>query len=579
MNPTKIAINAPNIVVANPQHNAVEIIKASKEAAAAGCQLILFPALCVTGATCGDLFRQERLLSAAEKAIQQIAQELADSGICIVFGAPKKINGNLYDCILALHRGEVIACVERNVSLAMTRWFAANGKGHGSFSFPLEDGACRVQVISRTSVSEEKNADIILYPDSMPTIVGSYDGVAEWLQTLSQQTDAPIVYQNAGFGESTTDNVFGGEGLVVWNGCTVFEAERFQIASLLNVVQFPSMASSFEQNNDEENARYDDFMPENQPRRNRYLREVINIQVAALAKRFLHTQAEKLVLGVSGGLDSTLAMIVCVETLQLLGRNPDDLLAVTMPGYGTSSRTYQNAQKLMSLFGADAREISIKAACEQHFDDIGHDRRPDVTFENAQARERTQILLDLAGMHNGIVVGTGDLTELALGFATYNGDHMASYGVNAGVPKTIVRAAVRYAAECGMYKDEIAKVLIDIVETPISPELLPPLETGDIAQKTEEIVGPYELNDFFLYMVLTNGCVPSEILEAAEKRFGTYGREEIRKQLNAFYRRFFTQQFKRSCLPDGPQVFGVTLSPRGGFVMPCDADGAMWQLV
>jgi len=576
MRPKKIAITAPRLSVANPKANAEAIITAAKKAAEAGCTLILMPELCLTGATCGDLFRMDALYTAVEKAIAHIAKELAECSVCAVFGTPRQSVGEVYNCAVAVYRGEIIAYTAKENCYEDARWFT-DGDGHCVCDFPLEEGVCRVGITFGTPEDVSEQADIWLCLDAVPTTVGSYDVHLGELQAVSGETDAPVVYMNAGFGESTTDYVYGGEGLVAWNRNILFEAPRFQIENQVHVYELPTEKPTEEQDLVNEERSYRAFLPEEQPERNRFLREALSIQTLALAKRFLHTRAQKLVLGVSGGLDSTLAMIVSTEVLRVLNRPSTDLLAVTSPGYGTSGRTYQNARRLMELSGADTREIPIKAACEQHFDAIGHDRRPDLTFENTQARERMQILLDLAGMHGGLVVGTGDMTELALGFATYNGDHMSSYGVNAGVPKTVVRALVRYAAESGMYGEAISRVLLDVADTPISPELLPPLETGDIAQKTEEIVGPYELNDHFLYQFLTYGWEPEAILESTETYFD-YPREYLVAQLNAFHRRFFTHQFKRSCLPDGPQVFGASLSPRGGFMMPSDADGAVWQL-
>ena len=576
MLPTKIACTAPRVSVANPRVNADAIIEASKQAAEAGCQFILFPELCLTGATCGDLFNMDALHKAAEEAVERIAAALSDTDICVVFGTPRLRKGVLQNCALALHRGETVAEAAKIVNNEESRWFK-DGEGMAAFALTVNGGLIHAGIGFGRPKEAPVGVDILLCLDASPTFVGSYDMLLDDLRHTSSLTSAPVVYINAGFGESTTDFVYGGEGLVMRNQDILFTAPRFQIESSVHFVEIPEGKPAESTVFLSAGCLQSGFLPIKQPARNRFLQEALSIQTVALAKRFLHTRAQKLVLGVSGGLDSTLAMIVCAEALRVLNRPGKDLLTVTLPGYGTSGRTYQNARRLMELFGADAREISIKAACEQHFDDIGHDRRPDLTFENTQARERTQILLDLAGMHGGLVVGTGDMTELALGFATYNGDHMSSYGVNAGVPKTAARALVRFAAESGMYSEDINRVLLDVADTPISPELLPPLETGDIAQKTEEIVGPYELNDFFLYKFLSCSCSPESILEAAETCFD-YTRDYLIAQLNSFHKRFFTQQFKRSCLPDGPQVFRVSLSPRDGFIMPSDADGMVWQL-
>jgi len=570
----RISVAVPRTCVADVAQNTKEICKMVSAAEEDEYNLLVLPELCLTGATCGDLFRHDALAEAVEMGILQIAKATENHDICVIFGAPRRVDGQLLNCAVVMHCGCELGYAAKAVGHEQARWFAS-GKGQGVFEIPMSGGTCRV-CVSFGYEMPAVEADVFVCLDASPTIVGAYAKRQDAVCQASLRVNVPVAYVNAGFGESTTDAVYGGEGFVFRNGTLLAETEALSVSAQFAGCTIPSEVSASEAAVDISD--YNDFLP-NDERCGDALREVLQIQTLGLAKRFLHTRAQRLVLGVSGGLDSTLAMIVCVLTTRVLGLSASDILAVTMPGYGTSSRTYQNAQKLMNLLNVESREISIKAACEQHFDDIGHDRRPDLTFENAQARERTQILLDLAGMQNGLVVGTGDMTELALGFATYNGDHMSSYGVNAGVPKTVVRAAVRYAAECGLFDAAVGHVLLDIADTPISPELLPPLETGDISQKTEEIVGPYDLNDFFLYQTLTHAVAPREILTRAAKAFdGVYDCAYITEQLNAFNRRFFTQQFKRSCIPDGPQVFGVSLSPRGGFVMPSDAVGTGWQL-
>ena len=573
---TAISMGVPRISVADVTQNAREICAMIEMAKADAYKLLVMPELCLTGSTCGDLFRQEALIAAVDKELASVVQATADSDVCVVLGAPRRTDGALYNCAVVIHGGCERACIPKRVSQAQARWFVA-GAGYGTVVVPYKDGAKRICIgFNADEVVAAADADAFVCIDASPTIVGGGASRRERVRKASLRTNAPVAYVNAGFGESTTDNVYGGEGFLYRGGACFAETEAMAFSR--QFVGCTAEDAVMEADSSINNAPYDSFLPMD-ARREGALREVLQIQTLGLAKRFLHTRADSLVLGVSGGLDSTLAMVVCVLMMRMLKRPASDIVAVTMPGYGTSGRTYKNARALMRLLAVDAREISIKPACEQHFDDIGHDRCPDLTFENAQARERTQILLDIAGMENGLVVGTGDLTELALGFATYNGDHMSSYGVNAGVPKTVVRATVRYAAESGMFVDEVNRILIDIAETPISPELLPPLETGDISQKTEEIVGPYEINDFFLYHVLCDGAAPSVILDKAMQTFGTeYDCEFLRGQWNAFCRRFFAQQFKRSCMPDGPQVFGGGLSPRGGYVMPSDAVGAAWQL-
>ena len=560
-----ITLAIPSIRVADVAHNTDEMLRILKSAIENEDDILVFPALCVTGATCGDLFRYSVLTAAAEEATRRILTATEGCPLLVVFGVPRWIDTMLYSCAIAVQNGHELACV-RNA--ARTRHFAA---GEGDTQFTLEDGT---SIWLGFAQPGNTDADVAICLDASPTIVGARDIRRKAVIEVSAESNCIAVYINAGFGESSTDYVFGGEGFVARNGALLAETEGFSI---------PGEVLSTTVNADFEPAPrecyvLDDFLPAAGVWRDKALRELLQIQTAGLAKRILHTGAKRLVLGISGGLDSTLALIVSLLAARLLGREPSSVLTVTMPGYGTSGRTYANAKKLMDLLGTEQQEISIKPACEQHFDDIEHNRELDLTFENAQARERTQILMDIAGMCNGLMVGSGDMTELALGFATYNGDHMSAYGVNAGVPKTVVREAVQYAAQNGMFTEAAGAVLMDIVETPISPELLPPLETGDIAQKTEEIVGPYALNDFFLYHTMQHKAAPETILSHACKRFPDYEEAFIRENLNAFHRRFFAQQFKRTCLPDGPQVFSLSLSPRGGLDMPSDAVGTLWQL-
>ncbi len=449
-------------------------------------------------------------------------------------------------------------------------------------------------------------ATLIVNPSASNELVSKIDYRKQLLSSQSAKIISAYIYASAGFGESTTDVVYGGHCLIYENGSLLKENKRFQLKSnhifadidlekLINDrIKMTTFRDSLkhvkeaiyrEINFELELPVYDinryidahPFVPSNKGDRDLRCEEIFSIQTAGLAKRLSHIGCPKVVIGVSGGLDSTLALLVCLKTYAILGKNPKDILAVTMPGFGTTNRTYHNAIALISKTGATLKEISIKAACLQHFEDIGQDPLlHDITYENVQARERTQILMDLANKENGIVIGTGDLSELALGWATYNGDHMSMYGVNTSIPKSLVRYLVDWVASTAS-DEETLHVLKDILLTPVSPELLPPDGDGNIAQKTEEVVGPYELHDFFLFNMLRNGFMPKKILFLAERAFnGVYTKETLLKWLKIFYKRFFSQQFKRSCMPDGPKVGSICLSPRGDFRMPSDADCSGW---
>ncbi len=461
-------------------------------------------------------------------------------------------------------------------------------------------------VIPPSSYQSLYGATILLNPSASNELATKYDYRKQLISQQSSRCIACYVYSSSGVGESTQDTVFSGHGLIYENGTLLKESQRFLKETQLiytdidlellandrmknttftdtqsDLPSFREITFSMKPQNIDELERIiksQPFIPENNEFLDKRCRDIFNIQTVGLARRIEHTHAKTVVVGISGGLDSTLALLVCAKACDYLGISRNHIIGITMPGFGTTDRTYQNALSLMSALGVQTREISIQKAALQHFEDIGHDISVhDVTYENTQARERTQILMDIANKESGFVVGTGDLSELALGWATYNGDHMSMYGVNAGVPKTLIRVLVRWIAEYGSLSQKANEILFDVLDTPVSPELLPPDEAGNINQKTEEIVGPYELHDFFLYYVVRFGFSPAKILFLAEQAFnGEYERATLLKWLKNFYHRFFTQQFKRSCLPDGPKVGTISLSPRGDWRMPSDAFNSVW---
>lgn len=621
----RVAAAAPRLRVADPDYNAGQLETVIDRAVAQQVRLLVTPELSVTGYTCADLFFTAALQQAADRAVQRLAAYTAGKGIAVLIGAPVPYKNSLYNCALLLRDGQVQGMVPK-VHLANynefyeKRWFASgadfntvqmvNGVPMGSQLFDLGSGVLLgVELCEDLWVPQPPSGALALQGANLIANLSASD---EYVSKAAYRRDlvagqsarcvAGYVYAGAGVHESTTDLVFSGATLVAENGGILAEGERFARESVLTVadvdveklnaqrrqnMSFENRPGAAVQSCPVPNAENDlayrmvdphPFVPAADAQRRERCKEIFLLQASGLAGRLEHVGSKGCVLGISGGLDSTLALLVAVRAMELLGKPASAVLGVTMPGFGTTDRTYRNALDLMEALGVTRREISIADACVQHMADIGHDPSVhDITYENTQARERTQILFDLANKEGCLLVGTGDLSELAMGWCTYNGDHMSMYGVNAGVPKTLVRHIVQYVADtCG--NDTLRDVLVDILDTPVSPELLPTAADGTIAQQTEKLVGPYELHDFYLYYVLRFGFSPTKIYHLARTAFdGKYEPEVLLAWLKNFYRRFFAQQFKRSCLPDGPKVGSVTLSPRGDWRMPSDACNTLWM--
>lgn len=545
-----VAAVTPRVWLADPVKNAEEIIRCSRDAAAKGSDIIVFPEMCLTGATCGDLFKQPLLQDAAREAAESVARATADLDATIVVGLPVPAEGG-YASGAAIIRG---------------------GR------FVGEDP--RFLLVTGSDIPEDlpEDAGLVLHLAASPALVTRHAARKRCLAALTFRTGAAYVYCSAGYGESTGDAVYSGPSLIYQKGRLLAENERFRRGTGIIYASIDPDAPAQEPAAAPETPalRPSPFVPDDPEELAARYDEILSIQSTGLMTRLEHVGCKTAVLGISGGLDSTLALLVTVKAFDGLGRDRKDIIAVTMPGFGTSSRTHTNASALMDALGVTAREIPIGPAVSQHFADIGHDPEDhNVTFENAQARERTQILMDIANDTNGLVVGTGDLSEIALGWCTYNGDHMAMYSVNADVPKTMMQAIVRWAAENRF--PEARATLLDIVDTPISPELTPVDENGRIKQKTEDIIGPYELHDFFLYHLVRRARRPREIRSLAVEAFGgKYDEATVDRWLRKFLWRFFSQQFKRSCSPEGPQVGTVCLSPRGAWSAPSDVSAALW---
>ena len=624
----KVAALTPKVTVADTQANRKEICRLMDEAEAKGAKILVFPELCITGYTCGDLFYQQVLLREAKKELLAIAKYTQRKDYLAFVGLPLEYNGKLYNVAAAVTQGKVLGLVPKthipNYNEFYERRHFAPGMKQPVPVALDEDTVVpmgtRVLFQCRQMPELKIGAEICedVWAPNPPGVDHALAG-ATLLVNLSASDETTgkdmyrkslvtgqsgrlicgYVYCSAGDGESTQDVVYSGHNLIAENGTLLAESRRFcneSIYTELDMVRLNEerrrmstfMTSDESYINVEfslkeektELTRFVDpapFVPGNKADREKRCEEIFMIQAMGLKKRLEHTHAATAVVGISGGLDSTLALLVMVKAFDLIGKDHKDIVAVTMPGFGTTDRTYDNAVSLIKSLGATFREVSIVDSVRVHFKDIGQDEAVhDVTYENGQARERTQILMDIANKSGGMVIGTGDMSELALGWATYNGDHMSMYGVNASVPKTLVRHLVCYYAD--ICADEtLQKVLYDVLDTPVSPELLPP-EDGKISQKTEDIVGPYELHDFFLYYILRFGCTPKKIYRLANYAFaGTYDTETIQKWLKTFYRRFFSQQFKRSCLPDGPKVGTVAVSPRGDLRMPSDASARIWM--
>ncbi|MCG6919584.1 MAG: NAD(+) synthase [Acidobacteria bacterium] len=634
----RVAAACPPVRVADPERNADATLDVVLRARERGVQVLVLPELGLTGYTCGDLFFSlSTLVSGAERALDRVRRETGRLPIVLVVGLPVEQEGRLFNAAVVLQAGRVLGVVPKTylpgyAEYYEERWFSSSREGRQSetvlageaapfgtdllFQVPEEPGVTlAVEIcedlwapIPPSSYHAVAGATVLLNPSASPDQVAKAEYRRELVRQQSGRALAAYVYANAGVHESTTDLVFGGHLMVAENGVLLSEGERFRrdgdfiladvdterlrvertrqtsFADAVHAAEADYRVVSLEPipaPSPHRLARAIDphpFVPSDPKTLDARCREVFSIQTAGLARRLEHVGSKRVVLGVSGGLDSTLALLVCVRTFDLLGLNRNGILAVTMPAFGTSEHTRQNAHRLAEAAGAELREIDIRAACEQHIQDIGLDPadRESVTFQNLQARERTQVLMDLANKERGIVVGTGDLSELALGFATFAGDHMAMYNVNGSVPKTLVRRLVRWVADNHASDTERA-VLTEVLETPVSPELVPPEKDGAIAQRTEEIVGPYELADFFLFCLLRLGAGPRKMLFLAAHAFGDrYDEAALRRWLRVFIERFFDNQFKRSVMPDGPKVGSVSLSPRGDWRMPSDASKEAW---
>ena len=620
----RVAAMVPKVNVADCEYNVASVISCAKEACEKGAKVLLCPELSVTGYTCGDLFAQSALQRRAVEGLCEIKAATARLDCMLVVGAPLKVGALLYDCAVVMSKGEFVGVVPKRYLTPMEhRVFACELDCANRFVkigndevllgvdllFTQDDVRIAIEFGDEMSTPKNYAANVVLRMSASHEEMGKYETVKEDVRTASRSGIAGYVYVSAGYGESTTDYVYGGKAFVAENGellvssGAIFDESGDVFVAdidveLVDAVRgknnvfaqcvaesaqacFEVAIEGFDIKTDctEEVLRMVDpqpFIPMMEETSSK-CEEAIAIQIAGLRRRLEFTNIKNVVLGVSGGLDSTLALLVCNMVFERLGYDKKGIVGITMPGFGTTDRTYNNALELMTELGITQKEIPIKKSVLQHFEDIGHDVNvKDVTYENSQARERTQILMDYANRCNGLVLGTGDLSELALGWATYNGDHMSMYGVNAGIPKTLVKELVRWFAMTSG-NEKVSEILYDIVDTPISPELMPADDKGEIKQKTEDLVGPYELHDFFIYNVMYYGFAPEKVYNLARVAFeGEYDDEIIKKWLKTFYRRFFMQQFKRSCLPDGPKVVSVGLSPRGGWNMPSDASVRMW---
>lgn len=624
----KVAAVTPDIRVADVEFNKEQICRKMDEAAASGAKIIVFPELCVTGYTCSDLFTQDVLLDHAREVLTEIAAHTRDMDALVFVGAPLAVDGELYNVAAAMNHGKILGLTTKKFlpnygefyemrqfreGPEKTREIEFDG-GMVPFGPKILFTAKQMEhLIVAAEICEDvwspvppsieavrEGATVIVNCSASDETIGKATYRESLIEGQSARLIAGYIYSNAGEGESTTDLVFGGHNLIAENGTILAESKRFENGIIYSEIDVNRLMSERRKNTTFKTAKertltrvpFDieiteteltrvfpsrPFVPSENRERAKRCEEILTIQAMGLKKRLEHTHAKCAVVGISGGLDSTLALLVTAKAFDALGLGRKHIISVTMPCFGTTDRTYNNACKMSLSLGAELREVPIAAAVMQHFKDIGHDPEDhSVTYENSQARERTQVIMDIANANGGMVIGTGDMSELALGWATYNGDHMSMYGVNASVPKTLVRHLVQYYADTTDDK-ELQEVLYDVLDTPVSPELLPPKD-GKIAQKTEDLVGPYELHDFFLYYFLRFGYAPSKIYRIAKYSFaGEYDDETIYKWLRTFCWRFFAQQFKRSCLPDGPKVGTVALSPRGDWRMPSDACVASWM--
>ena len=628
----RVAAAIPNVRVADCFYNIERIENIIREADNQDVQIISFPELSVTGYTCMDLFAQQTLIRNAEKALVELVRRTADLPVLSIVGMPLMTENRLINTAVVFQSGKILGIVPKTYipnykEFQEQRWFTSGNELHDDFiiidgdDYPISkhilfaSGNVMVGIeicedawvpVPPSSLLCMEGANIIFNLSASNDVIGKHQYRLSLIKQQSARCIAGYVYSGCGFGESSTDLVFSGNAIIAENGSVLESSDRFCLDEQLivseidvdNLMSDRMVNTNFmkgneyikevdtivipfklkEANTTTLNRKVDahPFVPQGDALQER-CEEILNIQISGLAKRIAHTNTATAVIGISGGLDSTLALLVTALTFDRLEIPRERILGITMPGFGTTDRTYTNAVNLIKSLGITFREVSIKDACIQHFSDIGHDVSVhDITYENTQARERTQILMDIANKENGMVIGTGDLSELALGWATYNGDHMSMYGVNCSIPKTLVRYLVQWIALNSV--DDASKVtLLDIIDTPISPELIPADDDGNITQKTEDLVGPYELHDFFLYHSLRFGSSPSKIFFLAHTAFGDrYDKDTIKKWLHTFFRRFFAQQFKRSCLPDGPKVGSVSLSPRGDWRMPSDAASTIW---
>ena len=629
----KVGTAIPAVRVGNVQYNTEQIEALLTQAEEAGIEIIVFPELSLTGYTCQDLFRQRSLLETIDAAVTHLLQSTLQKDVIAIVGAPLEVGNLLLNCAIVVQQGKLLGIVPKTYlpnynEFYEKRWFTS---AQSLRPTTIRLAGTAIEVSAQPKLFETAQgvkfgieicedvwaptppsnhltlagADLIFNLSATDELVGKHAYLKSLLAQQSARTISGYVYSSCGFGESTQDVVYGGNALIYENGTLLSEGQRFALSQQLvtaqidverirydrcnnttfATAQFREVSETaivpccplknFKPFNLERSIPLAPFIPEAMAMETA-CEEVFHIQTMGLAKRLRHIHAEKVVLGISGGLDSTLALLVCVRTFDLLKLNRQGIIGVTMPGFGTTDQTHQNAHRLMQLLGVTMREVPIAASVTQHFKDIGHDGAVhDVVYENSQARERTQILMDISNQVGGIVIGTGDLSELALGWATYNGDQMSMYGVNASVPKTLVQCLVQHEALHS--SQELSLVLKDILNTPISPELTPADNAGRISQRTEELIGPYELHDFYLYYVMRFGFTPAKIFLLAQKAFNNRYTDEVLKHwLCSFYRRFFAQQFKRSCMPDGPKVGGISLSPRGDWRMPSDATAALW---
>ena len=628
----RVAASVPELKVANVEFNTKEVIKEIKALDKEGVQIVTFPELCLTGYTCADLFSQDILITKSKEAIKAVIDSTKLLDIISIIGAPIVCDNQLFNCGVVINKGEILGVVPKTYipnygEFYEKRWFSTSntltsktinlfGKevpigidlvfrdiNDSKFTFGIE--ICE-DLWSPKAPSVEaalNGATMIFNLSASNEVIGKAQYRRNLINMQSAKNVCAYIYSSSGVNESSTDLVFSGYAGISENGSMLVENERFNfktnhiisdvdIQRLMNnrikdisfmgigaINSYRVINIDLKDNNNDLKRIYDayPFVPSNEDKRAERCSEIINIQACGLAKRIKYTGMKKCVIGISGGLDSTLAFLVIIEAYRKLGISFDNLIGVTMPGFGTTGRTYNNALTLMKNYGVTMREVSIKEASLQHFKDIGLEETDrSVTYENTQARERTQILMDIANKEGGLVIGTGDLSELALGWCTYNGDHMSMYAVNTSIPKTLVRYLVKYFADIEQ-NEECKKTILDILDTPISPELLPPSKDGKIEQQTESVVGPYILHDFFLYHFMRYGASPDKIKYIASKTFdGMYDEEIIDKWLKFFIKRFFNQQFKRSCLPDGPKVGTISVSPRGDLRMPSDADSSIW---